>query len=288
MSISATTTTAANSFLVEIIGADVYLNEQKILSSITWSMEKGQNWAVVGNNGSGKTTLMKVIFGELLPIYGEGVNWFGSREWTGLGEIRKKISLVSAEYQANYNKNISGLAVAVSGFFSSIGLYETVASQQEREAMEWLDFFGVHHLARKEFHRMSYGEARRVLLARALVNRPLLLVLDEPCAGLDIPTRETLLETLEKLAGKGSPAGRKTHIIYVTHRIEEIVPAITHVLYLKDGQIFAQGRKKDMLTNAKLSSALDCAVTLEENAGRFWVTGCRPQSGRKTAFANKI
>lgn len=276
-----------NSFLVEITDADVYLNEKKILSTVTWTMEEDQNWAVVGNNGSGKTTLMKLIFGELLPIYGEGVRWFGSREWQGLGDIREKISMVSAEYQANYDKNICGLEVAVSGFFSSIGLYETVSARQKQEALEWMEFFGIAHLVRKGFHRMSYGEARRVLLARALVNRPLLLVLDEPCAGLDIPTREVLLETLEKLAGNGSPADGRTRLIYVTHRIEEIIPAITHVLYLKDGQVFAQGRKQDMLTDKTLSAALDCAITLQENGGRFWVTGCRPQSDQKSEFANR-
>ena len=132
---------------------------------------------------------------------------------------------------------------------------------------------------------MSYGEARRIMLARALVNRPLLLVLDEPCSGLDIPTREIFLETLEKLAGKDSPAKNRTHLIYVTHRIEEIVPAITHTLYLKDGQIFDQGVKHEMLTDKNLSEALNCQVTLKENDGRYWITGCRPQSNNKTKIA---
>ena len=274
-----------NSFLVEISNADIYIGEKKILSAINWTMMNDQNWAIVGNNGSGKTTLMKVIFGDLLPIYGEGVNWFGSREWTGLAEIREKVSLVSAEYQANYDKNIIGLDVVVSGFFATIGLYEQVASKQIQEGMEWMDFLGITHLAKKYFHQMSYGEARRVILARALVNHPLLLVLDEPCAGLDIPTRETFLETLEKLAGKSTPARNRAHLIYVTHRIEEIVPAITHTLYMKDGQVIDQGTKVEMLTDNKLSKALGCNVTLKENDGRFWVTGCRTQVDQKTGFA---
>jgi iron complex transport system ATP-binding protein len=274
-----------NSFLVEISNADVYIGEKKILSAINWTMMKDQNWAIVGNNGSGKTTLMKVIFGDLLPIYGEGVNWFGSREWTGLAEIREKVSLVSAEYQANYDKNIIGLDVVVSGFFSTIGLYEHVASKQIQEGMEWMDFLGITHLAKKYFHQMSYGEARRVILARALVNHPLLLVLDEPCSGLDIPTREIFLETLEKLAGKNTPAKNRANLIYVTHRIEEIIPAITHTLYMKGGQVIDQGTKGDMLTDNKLSKALGCDVTLKENDDRFWVTGCRTKVDQKTGFA---
>jgi len=274
-----------STFLVEISDADVYIGEKKILSAINWTMMNDQNWAIVGNNGSGKTTLMKVIFGDLLPIYGEGVNWFGSREWTGLSEIREKVSMVSAEYQANYDKNISGLEVVVSGFFSTIGLYEIVASKHNTEALEWMDFLGITHLAKKSFHQMSYGEARRVILARALVNHPLLLILDEPCAGLDIPTREIFLETLEKLAGKSTPANSRAHLIYVTHRIEEIVPAITHTLYMKDGKVLDHGTKHDMLKNSKLSNALGCNVTLKENDGRFWVTGCRRQTEKKTEFA---
>ena len=127
----------------------------------------------------------------------------------------------------------------------------------------------IEHLNQKRFRSMSYGEARRVLLARALVHRPTLLVLDEPCAGLDIPTRERFLETLQTLA-------RKTQMIYVTHHIEEILPAITHVLYLKDGKIFRQGTKDSMLQNEILSQALGHPLTLHKNNGRFWA-GPRPE-----------
>lgn len=264
-----------NPFLVKVENADVYLGGKKILSDINWTVESGESWAVLGNNGSGKTTLMRLVFGEILPVNGEGVSWFGSSEWTGLGRIREKIGLVSAEYQANYDKNINGLEVALSGFFSSIGLYEKVGKKQNREAREWMEFLGISRLEKKDFYSMSYGEARRVLLVRALVNRPQLLVLDEPCAGVDIPTRELLLETLEKLSHDKGPSGRKTQLIYVTHHIDEILPSITHVLLLKDGKIFSQGRKRAVLTAQTLSGALDCAITLKKNRGRYWVTGSR-------------
>jgi len=262
-------------FLLKVKDADVYLGGIKILSDINWTVETGESWAVLGNNGSGKTTLMKLVFGEILPINGEGVCWFGSSEWTGLQNIREKIGLVSAEYQADYDKNINGLAVVESGFFSTIGLYERVGKKQGREAREWMEFLGITHLEKKDFYSMSYGEARRVLLARALVNRPQLLILDEPCAGVDIPTRELLLETLEKLSHDKGPLGRKTHLIYVTHHIDEIIPSITHVLLLKDGKIFSQGHKRAVLTAQTLSGALDCAITLKKNQGRYWLTGSR-------------
>ena len=111
---------------------------------------------------------------------------------------------------------------------------------------------------------MSYGEARRILLARAMVHRASLMILDEPCTGLDIPTRENFLETMEKMSRKG------TRMIYVTHRIEEIMPCFTHVLYLKNGKVFKQGRKEAMMNSKFLSSALGCSITVEKNFNRYY------------------
>ena len=132
-----------------------------------------------------------------------------------------------------------------------------------------MDFLGIAHLADKSFHGISYGEARRILLARALVNKPDILMLDEPCSGLDIPTKELFLETLETLSR------RKTRLIYVTHHIEEIIPSITHILYLKNGMIGNQGVKKAMLNSTTLSKILDCQIILSNNFGRYWITGCK-------------
>ena len=229
-----------SSFLVQIKNATVYLKDTLVLKSIDWTVRSGEHWALVGNNGSGKTTLLKLIFGELLPIDGGTVHWFNSRIWNGLADIREQVGYVSAEYQENYDRNVTGREVVESGFFASIGLWQKVNARQKQRAEECMHLLEIDHLSQKPFRSMSYGEARRVLLARALVHRPTLLVLDEPCAGLDIPTRERFLETLQKLA-------RKTQMIYVTHHIEEILPAITHILYLKDGIIFRQGNKDSML-----------------------------------------
>ena len=108
-----------------------------------------------------------------------------------------------------------------------------------------------------------------MLLARALVFEPDLLVLDEPCTGLDIPTRERFLDSLQKLTAT------RTRMIYVTHHVEELLPAISHVLYLKKGETLAQGPKKDMLTDKIISKALGCRIRLTEQDGRYWVSGCR-------------
>ena len=251
------------SFLVQIKNADVYVGGNLAIKSLSWTINEGENWAVVGNNGSGKTTLMKLIFGELIPIYGGQVHWFGKSEHAPLLEVREKLGYVSAEYQNTYDRPALGWEVVASGFFSSIGLHEQVTPKQKESALTAMAHLGIEYLGNTSFRQMSYGEARRVLLARALVHRTKLLVLDEPCAGLDIPTRERFLNTLEKLS--------RTSMIYVTHRIEEIMPCNTHVLFLKDGKIVAQGKKDEMLNSKTLSHALGCSLTVEKKSDRYWL-----------------
>ncbi len=275
MSFQSSQTSASDSdgSLIEINDATVYINGSRVLDSISWTMKEGENWAVVGNNGAGKTSFMKLAHGELIPVWGGTVRWFGRRDRPPIWETRSRIGFVSAEFQETYDQNVTGLKVTASGFHSSIGLWQPLGSEQKKTAMEWMEFLGIAHLAGKHFRRMSYGEARRVLLARALVNQPQLLILDEPCNGLDIPTRETVLETIEKLSQTD------TRMIYVTHHIEEILPSITHVLYLKDGKVYRQGRKEDMLQEKVISEALDCNLSLTQSLGRYWLTGLNKKSG---------
>ena len=256
-----------NAPLIEVRRATVHVSGHRALTNIDWTQRENENWALVGNNGSGKTTFTRLVFGELLPVHGGEVLWFGLPFLTPLEEIRAQMGYVSAEYQENYAHHLTGWEVVASGLFSSIGLYERVSRSQKSRALEWMDFLGIGPLARTAFRRLSYGEARRVLLARALVNEPRLLILDEPCNGLDIPTRELFLETLEKLSGT------RTRMLYVTHHVDEIMPCITHLLYLKDGALFDQGEKSALLTDAALSRALDWPISLKKNAGRYWVTG---------------
>ncbi|PIQ95411.1 MAG: ABC transporter [Nitrospinae bacterium CG11_big_fil_rev_8_21_14_0_20_56_8] len=261
--------------LIEIMNSSVCLSGRQVLFDLDWRMKANENWAILGNNGAGKTTLMKLIFGELIPLFGGEVRWFGQKDRPPLWEVRKNIGYVSAEYQEHYEPNILGWQVVASGLFSSIGLYQEISGSQKDRAMAWMDFLGISRLAEIRFHRMSYGESRRVLLGRSLVNRPRLLILDEPCSGLDIPTRELFLETLEKLVVT------KTRILYVTHHIDEILPFITHVLLLKEGRVFGQGTKKVMLKDKKLSDTLDAQITLQQNQGRYWITSCRVRKRRR-------
>jgi len=264
-----------STFTVQVKNATVYLKDTAALSNIHWKVKTHENWAVVGNNGSGKTTLLKLVFGDLLPVDGGEVHWFGSRVWRGLMDIRQKVGFVSAEFQENYDRNVTALEVVESGLFSTIGVWESVTPHQQKTALAQMEDLDILPLKKKRFRDLSYGEARRVLLARALVHRPSLLILDEPCSGLDIPTREKFLQTLQKLS-------RHVRLIYVTHHVEEILPAISHVLLLKGGRVYRQGPKQETLTPKTLSGALGCNIRLEERDGRFWLAGCNlPKNSRR-------
>ena len=263
-----------SSWLIQIRKANVFLNSKQVLYDIDWTMKSKENWAVVGVNAAGKTSFMKLIFGEIIPINGGEVRWFGNEEHSPLSDARKRIGFVSAEYQGNYAPTILGKDVVVSGFFSSVGLYKRANRNQKKTANSWMEFLGIQGLSNQPISHISYGEARRLLLARALVNRPELLILDEPCSGLDIPTRERFLQTLQKLAKT------KTQMIYVTHHIDEILPITTNVLLLKNGSIFLQGEKNKILTGPKLSDAFDCHIGLKKNSGRYWVTACHPDNSK--------
>ena len=256
-------------WIIRIHNADVFLNGKQVLNAIDWTMKKKENWAVVGVNGAGKTSFMKLIFGELIPIDGGEVRWFGNEKHGPLSDTRERIGFVSADFQENYAPSTLGIDVVVSGFFSSIGLYKKANQKQKEIASYWMKFLGIQNLSAEPIGRISYGEARRILLARALVNRPDLLILDEPCAGLDIPTKERFLKTLKKLAAT------KTQLIYVTHHVDEILPLTTHVLFLKNGTIFSKGAKNKMLTGLQLSEAFDCHIELKKRSGRYWITESR-------------
>ena len=200
------------SFLVQIKNADVYIGGNQARKSLNWTMNEGENWAVVGNNGSGKTTLMKLVFGELIPVYGGQVHWFGKREHTPLLEVREKLGYVSAEYQNNYDRPALGWEVVASGFFSSIGLHESVTPAQKESALNAMAHLGIESLDNTPFQQMSYGEARRVLLARAMVHRTKLLILDEPFSGLDQEGQELLKNCIREFTAGGRTVLLVTHL----------------------------------------------------------------------------
>lgn len=225
-------------YLVKIRNADVFIDDRKILEGINWTIHKGENWAVLGRNGAGKSTLLKLLLGDLHPALGGAICRFGANGKGDIRDIRKRIGYLSSELQGSYDWDLTGEAVVQSGFFSSVGLYRNVSDMQKKIARRWIRFFGVEGICDKSILQMSYGEVRKILLARAVVGNPDMLVLDEPCSGLDIAARTAFLDTLERLSKTG------TGIIMVTHHPEDLIPFITHIVLMDGGRIVAAGRRE--------------------------------------------
>jgi molybdate transport system ATP-binding protein len=206
-------------------------------------MKRGENWAILGPNGSGKSTILRLIMGENLQGYSNQVMIFGRRKGTGetLWEIKKRMGVVSSELQIQYRKKMSGYDVIASGFYDSIGLYQYPTKEEKIVVDGWIDLLGIGDIAKEPYHRLSYGQKRMILLARAMVKPPLLLMMDEPCHGLDLLNRRRILNIVEMIGET------KTNILYVTNHKEEILNCITHVMRLQKGKVLSQGRKEEVL-----------------------------------------
>jgi molybdate transport system ATP-binding protein len=229
--------------LIEMKDTTVSYDGRVVLDRLNWVMRRGENWAVLGPNGAGKSTLVKLILGENLQAYANQIFLFGRRRGSGesIWDIRKRIGVVSAELQVQYRKRISAFEVIASGFYDSIGLYRAPTAEQKGVADRWVDFLGIKDLAKEPFLQLSFGQRRMILLARAMVKSPSLLIADEPCHGLDVPNRGKILAVLEKI-------GRtQTRLLYLTDRRDEIPESITHLLRLEKGKVLQQGRKEEIV-----------------------------------------
>ncbi|MBN2328019.1 MAG: ATP-binding cassette domain-containing protein [Candidatus Omnitrophica bacterium] len=232
--------------LIEIKNADIYRKHRKVLHNLHWKMKANENWAVLGGNGAGKSTFLSLLYGGLHPALGGRIERFGSSDSkNSVWDLRKKIGFLSAHLQADYEYNLTGEEAILSGFHSSIGLWEESTDDMKNMARRWIEFLGIEPLAQQNVHTLSYGQFRKILLARALVQNPSVLLLDEPCNGLDRSSKIEFLELLESLAQT------QTCIVFVTHHPEELIPSITHAMTLDRGRITAQGDKARILANGR-------------------------------------
>jgi molybdate transport system ATP-binding protein len=213
--------------LVKMKNTTVKYKDTVILDKLSWKMKAGENWAIIGPNGAGKTTLLSLIAGDNLQAYANEIYLFGRRKGSGesIWEIKQRIGMISSEFQIRYRKPLKALDVILSGFFDSVGLYRQCNSFQRESARKWMGFIHLTHKADTLFNQLSYGEQRLVLLARAMVKFPLLLILDEPCQGLDRTNRKLILDLIDFIARHS-----QTHILFVTHHVDEIPECINRVL----------------------------------------------------------
>ena len=234
--------------LIEMRGLSVYIGEKRVLREIDWEMKADENWAVLGKNGAGKTTFLRLVAGDRRPAAGGEISRFGGRGSGSIWDLRKKIGYVSPELQAKYDEEMTGEDVVLSGFFSSIGLYKGVTASQRKLSEELMRRLGIEALRYRRADSMSYGELRKVLIVRALVKNPRLLLLDEPFSGLDSSSKEDLTRFL------GRTLLQSARIILVTHRSDEIIPSISHILVLDRGEIALQGTREEVLRDDVLSA----------------------------------
>ncbi len=223
--------------LVEMKNVVVRYGNQVVLDGVDWMLRRGENWAILGPNGSGKSTLLRLIAGDHLQAYSNHVVLFGRQRGSGDAsrQIKQRIGVISADLQVRYRKNMDVCDVIASGFYDSIGLYRRPTREQQRIVEQWLELLGINVFARKNYHHLSYGQKRQVLFARAMVKSPLLLILDEPCQGLDLVSRRKILDLIEIISKL-----KTTQVLYATHHPEEIPAGIGHVLQLDSGRVVRQ------------------------------------------------
>lgn len=200
-----------------------------VLDGLSWTVRRGERWAIVGPNGSGKTTLMRLITADHPQAYSNDIRIFGRQRGSGesIWQVKSRLGLVSSEFQIRYRQPLAVRDIILSGFFDSVGLYRHATASQVRMADDWATRLGIAELAGRPFDSLSFGERRMVLLARAMVKSPELLVLDEPCQGLDPGNRNRILDMVNRIAGAG-----ETTILFVTHHPNELPACIDRTLSL--------------------------------------------------------
>jgi iron complex transport system ATP-binding protein len=255
--------------LLDLRNVQVMRGEGVVLDDFNLRVQTDEHVAVLGPNGCGKSTLIKTITRECYPVVRKdsGMAILGQASWN-IFELRSLLGIVSNDLMASCTGDASGLDVVLSGFFSSTRIFPNHAVDPEKieRARAALAALGVSHLKDRAVQEMSSGEAKRVLIARALVHNPRALLFDEPCNSLDIRAQHELRETMRSLAKSG------IGIILVTHEIADVVPEIERVVLMSKGRIVADGRKADLLRAESLKELFGLKVEVSQRAGyyHFW------------------
>lgn len=250
---------------LEVRAVSYSLDGKQILDSVSWTVGEGEHWAILGPNGAGKTTLLKIACGYLWPNSGGAVYRKGEA-LINLPELRKSIGWVTSTLASQIPPRETVLRTVVSGKFAQIGLWESPAKRDYTLARKYLAQMGCSRLIRREFGTLSQGEQQRVLIARARMTEPYLILLDEPCAGMDPGAREDFLASLRQLGRrKKVPA-----LIYVTHHVEEILPMFKKTLVIKQGKVLASGDTGAMLKPRVLEKLYGLPLSIIRKSGRHW------------------
>jgi iron complex transport system ATP-binding protein len=254
--------------LLDLRNLRVMRGGKTVLHDLSLRIQVNEHVAVLGPNGCGKSTLIKTITRECYPMVrkGSGMTILGQKSWD-VFELRSLLGIVSNDLMSSCTGEASGLDVVLSGFFSSTRIFpnHTIDPKHRELAETALAELGVSHLAERAVEEMSSGEAKRVLIARALVHKPRALLFDEPCNSLDILAQHSLRETMRSLAKSG------IGIILVTHELPDVVPEIKRVVLMSKGRIAADGRKEDVLQADGVGKLFGLKVELGRRDGYYHI-----------------
>lgn len=254
---------------ISLQGVGVRRGEGWILQGVDWIVSRGACVAILGPNGSGKSTLARILAGYLWPSEGE-VAVLGARYGeVSLPDLRRSIRMVQPAGPYDVDPQLTTREVVLTGMSGTIGLYETVPSESIAQADWLLGQVGLSHVVDHSYSTLSSGERVRALMARALIVRPGLLLLDEPTAGLDLLAREQVLGVVQRMTQAKLPAAPTT--VLITHHVEELPPATSDILLLSEGRVAARGAPADVIRSDVLSSVYRCPVSVRRSNGRFYV-----------------
>ncbi|UGT64900.1 ABC transporter ATP-binding protein [Nocardia asteroides] len=262
--------------LIDFNSVTIRRSGRTLVGPVTWQVELDERWVVLGPNGAGKTSLLRMAAAELHPTAGTANLLGETLGKVAVTELRPRIGLSSAAVAARVPADEKVADLVVSAGYAVLGRWREKYERVDTErALDMLESLGAEHLADRTYGTLSEGERKRVLIARALMTDPELLLLDEPAAGLDLGGREELVERLGDLASDpDAPA-----MVLVTHHVEEIPPGFTHGLLLREGEVVAQGLLADVLTAENLSAAFRQSIALDQVDGRWFARRAR-RSGK--------
>lgn len=258
--------------LVDFTDVVVRRGGATLVGPVTWKVELDERWVVLGPNGAGKTSLLRIAAAEIHPTSGVAHVLGEIMGKTDVSELRPRIGLSSSSLAQRIPADELVSDLVVSAGYSVLGRWrEKYDAVDTERAVEMLESLGAEHLAARTYGTLSEGERKRVLIARALMTDPELLLLDEPAAGLDLGGREELVARLTDLAA--DPDAPAT--VLITHHVEEIPPGFSHALLLKEGGVVAQGLMDDVITAENLTEAFSQSIALDRVDGRFFARRTR-------------
>ncbi|WP_248925594.1 ABC transporter ATP-binding protein [Paenibacillus hamazuiensis] len=251
--------------MISLSGIHFIREDRHILSDVNLTVKEGEHWVILGRNGSGKTTLLEMMIGYMFPSSGKVEvlgNVYGQCD---VREVRKHIGYISQSLFEKLTPRDPVWEVVATGEYSFLRFYQEIPEEVKAKAIGMLERVNLVHLQDQPLGTLSQGERKKVMLARSLMQNPSILIMDEPCAGLDLYEREKLLDDINSLHSQ------QLTIIYVTHHIEEIMPVFTHVLLIEQGKIIASGAKNDVLNADNLYKAYRVPLQIDWFRDRPWI-----------------